>query len=80
MVENRFFRALIHFINRTVLEYLPESSNTIRKWVISEYQRQKEIRKGTIRQSRSRISISFDTWTAPFAKKHIISVIAHFVD
>jgi hypothetical protein len=48
--------------------------------VISEYQRQKEISKETIRRSRSRISISFDTWTAPFAKKHIISVIAHFVD
>jgi hypothetical protein len=30
--------------------------------------------------SRSRITISFDTWTAPFARKHIISVIAHFVD
>jgi hypothetical protein len=80
MVENRFFRALIRFINRTVLDYLPESSATIRKWVISEYQRQKEIRKETIRQSRSRISISFDTWTAPFARKHIISVIAHFID
>lgn len=80
MVENRFFRALIRFINRTVLDYLPESSATVRKWVISEYQRQKEIRKEAIRQSRSRISISFDTWTAPFARKHIISIIAHFVD
>jgi hypothetical protein len=80
MVENRFFRALIRFINRAVLDYLPESSDTVRKWVINEYQRQKEIRKETIHRSRSRISISFDTWTAPFAKKHIISVIAHFVD
>lgn len=80
MVENRFFRALIRFINRTVLDYLPESSATVRKWVISEYQRQKEIKKEAIHRSRSRISISFDTWTAPFARKHIISVIAHFVD
>ena len=80
MVENRFFRALIRFINRTILDYLPESSNTIRKWVISEYQRQKEIKKDDIHRSRSRISISFDTWTAPFARKHIISVIVHFVD
>jgi hypothetical protein len=32
MVENRFFRALIRFINRAVLEYLPESSDTVRKW------------------------------------------------
>src|SRR5438045_6288679 len=80
MVENCFFHALIHFINRAVLEYLPESSDTVQKWVISEYECQKEIRKETIHQSRSQITISFDTWTAPFAKKHIISVIAHFVD
>lgn len=80
MVENRFFRALIRFINRTILDYLPESSDTVRKWVVHEYQRQKEIKKQAISKSRSKISISFDTWTAPFAKKHIISVIAHFVD
>jgi len=80
MIENHFFLAFIRFINRTVLDYLPKSSDTLRKWVISEYQRQKKIRKETISRSRSRISISFDTWTAPFAKKHIISVIAHFVD
>ena len=48
--------------------------------MISEYQRQKEIKKDDIHRSRSRISISFDTWTAPFARKHIISVIVHFVD
>ena len=80
MVENDFFRSLIRFINRAILEHLPESSDTIRKWVISEYQRQKEIKKETIRKSRSRITISFDTWTAPFSKKHVISMIAHFVD
>jgi len=80
MVENDFFRSLIRFINGAILEHLPESSNTIRKWVISEYQRQKEIKKETIRKSRSWINISFDTWTAPFSKKHVISMIAHFVD
>ena len=80
MVENSFFRSLIRFINHTILEYLPECSDTIRKWVMSEYQRQKEIRKGVIRNSRSRITISFDTWTSPFSKKHVVSVIAHFVN
>jgi len=80
MIDNRFFVAFIRFINHAVLDFLPKSSSTLRKWVIDEYKRQKEIKKETIRRSRSRISISFDTWTAPFAKKHIISVIAHFVD
>jgi len=79
MIDNRFFVAFIRFINYAVLDFLPKFSSTLRKWVINEYKHQKEIKKETIRRSRSRISISFDTWTAPFAKKHIISVIAHFV-
>ena len=80
MVENPFFRLLIRFINRTILDHLPESSTTVRKWIISEYQRQKAIRKEVIGKARSCISISFDTWTSPFSKKHVVSVIAHFVD
>jgi len=80
MVESPFFRHLIRFINRTILDYLPESSNTVRKWIIGEYQRQKTIRKEIISKARSHITISFDTWTSPFSKKHVVSVIAHFVD
>jgi hypothetical protein len=80
MVENPFFLSFIRLINSTVLDYLPKSSNTLRGWVLGEYQRQKDIKKDIMRKSRSRISLSFDTWTAPFAKKHIISLIAHFVD
>jgi hypothetical protein len=79
MVENRFFLSFIRLINLPVLSYLPKSSTTLRKWVINEYQRQKNI-KEVVGKSRSRITISFDTWTAPFAKKHVISLIAHFVD
>jgi len=80
MVENSFFRLLIRFINHTILKYLPECSDTIRKWVISEYQRQKEIKKEIIYKARSRITISFDTWTSPFNRKHVVSIIAHFVN
>ena len=76
MVENQFFRALIHLINNTILEYLPESSTTVRKWISNEHQRQKEAMKEIIRQARSRISLSFDTWTSPFGKKHVISATA----
>ena len=69
MVENRFFLSFIRLINLPVLSYLPKPSTTHRKWVINEYQRQKSIKKEVIGKSRSRITISFDTWTAPFAKK-----------
>jgi hypothetical protein len=80
MVENPFFRQLIEFINQLFISLLPSSANTIRQWVIEEHKRQKAIRIETLRKARSRITISFDTWTSPYSKKHILSVIAHFVD
>jgi hypothetical protein len=73
MVENPFFLYFIRLI--TELCY-PIFQNP----VLNEHQRQKDIEKETIRKSRSQITISFDTWTAPFAKKHVINLIAHFVD
>ena len=63
-----------------VLEYLPGSSQTVRKWIMDEYKWQKETKKEVLRHSRSQISISFDTWTSSFCKKHVLSMIAHFVD
>jgi len=80
MVENPFFRALVGFINQLFVKLLPSSANTLRQWVIEEHKRQKAAKKEILRKARSRITISFDTWTSPFSKKHILSVIAHFVD
>ena len=80
MVENPFFRKLIEFINRVFIDYLPSSGNTIRKWILEEHERQKTLKKDIILKARSRITISFNTWTSPFSKKHVLSVIAHFID
>jgi hypothetical protein len=80
MVENPLFRKLIEFINHIILQFLPSSGNTLRQWVIEEYERQKTVKKEVLRKARSRITISFDTWTSPFSRKHVLSIIAHFVD
>jgi hypothetical protein len=80
MVENPFFRKLIEFINRLFIDFLPSSKNTIRKWVLEEHERQKALKRKKLLQARSRITISFDAWTSPFSKKHVLSIIAHFVD
>jgi hypothetical protein len=80
MVENPLFRRLIEFINQLFIQLLPSSANTLRQWVIEEHKRQKAAKKVILGKARSRITISFDTWTSPFGKKHILSVIAHFID
>jgi hypothetical protein len=80
MIENPLFRGLIEFINVLIIQFLPSSSNTLRQWVIDEYKREKALKKKALQNARSRITISFDTWTSPFSKKHVLSIIAHFVD
>jgi succinate dehydrogenase flavin-adding protein (antitoxin of CptAB toxin-antitoxin module) len=80
MVENPLFRKLIEFINQLFIQLLPLSANTLRQWVIEEHKCQKTMKKRILHKARSRITISFDTWTSPFSKKHVLSVIAHFVD
>lgn len=80
MVENPLFRKLIEYINHLILQFLPSSGNTLRQWVIDEHNRQKTAKKEILRKARSRITISFDTWTSPFSRKHVLSIIAHFVD
>jgi len=80
MVENPLFRRLIELINHLFLQFLPSSANTLRQWVIDEYKHQKTAQKEVLRKARSRITISFDTWTSPFSRKHVLSIMAHFVD
>ena len=80
MIENPLFRGLIEFINVLIIRFLPSSSNTLRQWVMDEYKREKVMKKKALQNARSRITISFDTWTSPFSKKHVLSIIAHFVD
>jgi hypothetical protein len=80
MVENPLFRRLIEFINHLFLQFLPSSANTLRQWVIDEYKHQKTAKKEILRKARSQITLSFDTWTSPFSRKHVLSIIAHFVD
>lgn len=80
IVENPLFRKLIEFVNLLFISLLPKSANTVRQWVIDEHKRQKAQKMEILRKARSRITISFDTWTSPFSRKHILSVIAHYVD
>jgi hypothetical protein len=77
MVENPFFLSFIGLINSTVLDYLPKSSNSLRGWVLGEYQRQKDIKC-----ANRRVGFHFPLIPGRrhSLKKHIISLIAHFVD
>ena len=42
MLENRYFRELVYFLNSGIGGYLPAASATIRMWVKEEYEKQKK--------------------------------------
>ena len=77
-VENGYFRSLISFLNSALAKFIP-SRNTLRDWVLTEYNARKGDMRRQLRKSRSNIHLSFDLWTSPNFYT-IISIVAHFID
>ena len=58
------FRDLITCLSASLGVLLPRATATLRKWIIDEYEEQKECLKKRLAGSRSRIHVSFDIWTS----------------
>ena len=59
-MENDEFRALIKLLNPGIFEYLYESGNSIKRFVVKDFQQRKEKVKEDLQAARSKIHISFD--------------------
>lgn len=79
MVENQYFRELISYLNKGVAALLPFAKATIRRWIISAYQEEKDKVKEEMQASISHIHISFDMWTSPNYLA-MLSIFAHYLD
>jgi hypothetical protein len=62
VVECPEFRALLAYINDDIDTWLPDTHETIRKWIMRQYEDQKEKVKQRIQSAKSRIHISCDLW------------------
>jgi hypothetical protein len=78
-LENEYFRELLFYLAPWLSDLLPKAANTIRKWIKDLFLTKKEALKKELREARSRISVSFDVWTAPSCIA-ILGAVAHFVD
>ncbi|KAI8396562.1 hypothetical protein FOFC_21110 [Fusarium oxysporum] len=78
LVECPEFRALLAYINKDVDTWLPDTHETIRKWIMRQYEDQKEKVKQRIQSAKSRIHISCDLWTSPNSLA-ILGIVAHYV-
>jgi hypothetical protein len=64
MLENTYFRLLLSYLNKGLSGLLPKARTTLRRWIIEEFEAQKESVTAELSRSVSRIHISFDVWLA----------------
>jgi hypothetical protein len=77
-IENPYFRKIVRLLNEGVADLIP-CRNTIRKWVIEEFEQRKKKMRHELRAARSNIHISFDLWTSPNCYA-IMAIVAHYID
>jgi hypothetical protein len=78
-VESDTFRDWVLYITPGLESYLVRSGNTIRRWILWEFARQRRYIKAELITARSRIHVSFDLRTSPNSKR-LIGVIFHYLD
>ena len=79
VVEDQSFRHLILYICPALSFYLVKAGNTIRAWILQEFERQKDFIRGRIRRARSKVHIGIDCWTSGNSD-YFVAIVAHFLD
>jgi len=75
----RILRELISYLNKGLATLIPLAKATIRRWIISAYEEEREKVKEEMETAISNIHISFDMWTSPNYLA-MISIFAHYLD
>lgn len=78
LIECPEFRALLTSLNADINTWLPDTHETIRKWIMRQYVVQKEKIRQRIQSAKSRIHISCDLWTSPNSLA-MLGIVAHYV-
>jgi hypothetical protein len=79
VVEDDTFKALISCLNDSLGKFLVKSHNTMRQWVLNEFEKRKGHVRDKIKASKGMVHVSFDLWTSP-NKKAIVGMVAHYLD
>jgi hypothetical protein len=73
------FRELLLYYHSGLEPYLVKSTDTIRSWIMKEFERQKLEIKKELADARSRIHISSNLWTSPNSLP-LVGIVAHYLD
>jgi hypothetical protein len=79
VVQHPYFQELIDTICPSLQKHMVSSGNTIRSWIMKEYDQAKLQVRQQLKQARSRAHISFDCWNGKFGKPFVV-VVAHYLD
>src|SRR5947207_7903451 len=77
-IESPYFRKLVKLLNEAIVSLI-SCHNTIRKWVIQEFEQWKRKMHHELCSARSNIHISFDMWTLLNCYA-IMAIIAYYID
>src|SRR6266850_2382557 len=77
-VENDWFRRFLAVLSPSLETWIPRAGNTVRAWILAEFERRQEEVKKRLQKSKSRIHLSFDLWTSP-NNMAFVGVVGHYM-
>ena len=78
-VESDWFRRFLAVLSPSLERWIPKAGNTVRSWILVEFEQRREDICEQLRTSKSRIHISFDLWTSP-NHMSFVGVVGHFMN
>ena len=78
-VEHEQFRELLIYCNAVLGDLLPRSHNTIRDWVMKEFQAQRARVQGILAAYSGQVHLSFDMWTSTNSLA-LLGIVGHWID
>ena len=79
-IEHPAFRQLLSLLNEHLItELLPQSGDTIKAWMKTEFEEQKAQLKNQLALSPYKKHLTFDLWTSPNSYA-LLGIVAHFAD
>lgn len=77
-VENEAFQELLQLLNPVIFDYIYTAGNSVRKFILNEFQRRRLRVINDLHNARSKIHLSFDLWSSPNSLT-LCGVVAHYV-
>lgn len=75
LIECSQFRALLTYLNPEADAWMPETANTVKIWLLRQFQAQKTPVRTVLAEALSQIHIGTDLWRAP-SRKEFLAVTA----